>query len=161
MPDMRRLVEVGCWKGHSISHLAQQLNRTGQPFSLWGVDIWRPDSLYNVYNQTLTDAGVRSVIVDIKLESLLACQQFADGSLDFVFLDASHRPQDALDDVRAWRPKLRKGGLLAGHDYSEVVSGHPSDSDYENVAWAVKTAKMEGVIGDFTVLANTVWMTRT
>ena len=157
MPGMKRLVEVGCWKGHSISYLAQQIQLTGRPFELWGVDIW-PDSLYDAYNQTLIGAGVRAAIIDIRQPSLAACQQFANGSLDFVFLDASHKPQDVLDDVRAWRPKLRQGGIFAGHDYSETVSGQPSDSNYENVAWAVKTAKAEGTIGDFTVLPSTVWV---
>ena len=160
MPDMRRLVEVGCWKGDSISYLAAQIKLTGRPFVLWGVDIWKDPAIYTIYNHTLAEAGVRDAVLDITLPSLAACEQFTDGSLDFVFLDASHRPQDVLDDARAWQRKVRAGGILAGHDYCESVSGNPSDSDYENVALAVKAAKAEGVIGDYTVLPNTVWMAR-
>ena len=169
MPDMNRLVEVGCWKGDSISFLAQRLKQRGGPFQLWAVDIWEkwnygnlPDipTIYQTYNETLAAANVRDLIVDIKMESVAAARRFDDGSLDFVFIDANHAPQAALNDIREWRPKLRPHGILAGHDYSETVSGKPTDPDYENVCWAVKTARSENLIGDFSVLPNTVWMAR-
>jgi hypothetical protein len=49
--------------------------------------------------------------------SLEAAGTFADSSLDFVYIDANHQFQPALDDMRAWFPKVRAGGVLAGHDY--------------------------------------------
>ena len=38
-------------------------------------------------------------------------------SLDFVYVDANHSYQGALEDMLAWFPKIRPGGLFAGHDY--------------------------------------------
>jgi hypothetical protein len=49
--------------------------------------------------------------------SLEAVTEFADESLDFVYIDANHSFQGALEDMRAWFPKVRPGGVLAGHDY--------------------------------------------
>lgn len=49
--------------------------------------------------------------------SLDAVAEFADESLDFVYVDANHSYQGALDDMLAWFPKVKPGGVFAGHDY--------------------------------------------
>ena len=49
--------------------------------------------------------------------SVEAAARFADGALDFVFIDGQHHYEAVRDDLHAWHPKLRRGGLLCGHDY--------------------------------------------
>lgn len=51
-----------------------------------------------------------------------------DGSVDFLFIDASHDYQSVRRDLRLWTPKVRPGGIAAGHDY------HP---DWPGVVQAV------------------------
>ncbi len=46
-----------------------------------------------------------------------------DESLDFVYLDADHSYEGVMSDLMAWFPKLRPGGLVAGHDYLNVAYG--------------------------------------
>jgi hypothetical protein len=50
---------------------------------------------------------------------------YADGSLDFVFIDAQHTYKDTKDQLNLYLPKLKPSGVLAGHDftkrYPEVV----------------------------------------
>lgn len=41
-----------------------------------------------------------------------------DGVLDFAFIDASKEPRKYEADIRAWLPKIRPGGFIAGHDLS-------------------------------------------
>lgn len=43
--------------------------------------------------------------------------EFEDGSLDFVYIDAAHSEESCLCDLFAWWPKVRIGGVFAGHDY--------------------------------------------
>jgi len=43
--------------------------------------------------------------------------QIKDGSLDLVFIDASHTYEDVTRDLRAWYNKVRSGGVVSGHDY--------------------------------------------
>lgn len=47
----------------------------------------------------------------------------ADSSQDFVFIDADHRYESVLEDISLWRPKVRSGGLICGHDF---CAGWPS-----------------------------------
>lgn len=39
------------------------------------------------------------------------------GKLDLVFVDAQHDYDEIVVDINFWRPKLRSGGIMAGHDY--------------------------------------------
>lgn len=40
-----------------------------------------------------------------------------DASLDLVFIDADHSQLAVAADIQAWRPKVRAGGWIGGHDY--------------------------------------------
>ena len=40
-----------------------------------------------------------------------------DNSLDFVYIDANHSYACVMDDMTAWTPKVRSGGIVSGHDY--------------------------------------------
>ncbi|KKK62149.1 hypothetical protein LCGC14_3007230, partial [marine sediment metagenome] len=42
---------------------------------------------------------------------------------DFVFIDANHSYECVVKDIKAWTPKLRPGGMLSGHDFSDRYSG--------------------------------------
>lgn len=59
--------------------------------------------------------GRRSQI--IKSTTFDAVDRFADSSLDFIYVDASHRFTGVSLDLINWFPKLKKGGLFSGHDY--------------------------------------------
>ena len=56
-------------------------------------------------------------IVKIKKTSVEAAKDFEDGSLDAVYIDAEHDEASVREDIQAWRPKLKPGGLLCGHDF--------------------------------------------
>jgi hypothetical protein len=40
--------------------------------------------------------------------------------VDFVFIDAEHTYEGVLQDINAWMPHVRSGGLITGHDYKHV-----------------------------------------
>jgi len=43
-------------------------------------------------------------------------KQVPDGYYDYIFVDGNHSYSFVREDVFAWYPKLRSGGLFAGHD---------------------------------------------
>lgn len=49
-----------------------------------------------------------------------AAELIPDGSLDFVYVDARHDYCGCLKDLETYWPKLRPGGLMAGHDYVDA-----------------------------------------
>lgn len=72
----------------------------------------------------------RSVIVIGR--SWEVAHMFPDRSLDFVYIDAEHDYNNVKRDIEAYWPKVREGGMFAGHDYSmRTMSRYVSDSDTE------------------------------
>lgn len=126
--DGSRFVEVGSWKGRSASYLAVEIINAGKDIKLFCVDTWqgsvehesmacvKDDTLYKEF--IINTEPVKDVIVPIRKASIDAAKTFADGSLSFVFIDASHVYEDVMQDLEAWYPKVAAGGIFAGHDYS-------------------------------------------
>ena len=54
-----------------------------------------------------------------------AAKDVPDGSLDFVYVDGNHVLDAVLEDLTLWTPKVRSGGLIAGHDY-RVFTNKPT-----------------------------------
>jgi Methyltransferase domain len=75
----------------------------------------RQDELHDETVERMQPFGDRAQIH--RAASPEAAQRFADGSLDFVYLDARHDYASVLVDLDAWYPKIRPGGILLGHDY--------------------------------------------
>ncbi len=53
----------------------------------------------------------------LQMNSEKASRHVADGELDFVFIDADHSAAAVAKDLRLWARKVRRGGLICGHDY--------------------------------------------
>lgn len=165
------LVEVGCWMGKSIVYLAKAAADAGRTdLQIWAVDNWsgsgcdRLDEACREFERSgfpllkqfcanLTACGVENMVHilvdrddagnDKFLNSVEAADRFLDGACDFVFLDADHTHEAVRADIRAWLPKVRPGGVLAGHDF-----------DRHSVASAV--ASELGTVG--VIAAKTSWV---
>lgn len=42
--------------------------------------------------------------------------------VDLVFIDGEHSYEAAKKDIHAWIPKIRKGGVISGHDYMDKIT---------------------------------------
>jgi predicted O-methyltransferase YrrM len=129
--DPRRGAEVGVRSGVFTSCLL----RTFAKLHMIAVDMWQEQpasdevghETYRNYDFTQIRKEFRermqpykNRLTVIEKDSVLAAADVPDGSLDFVFIDASHNYSAVKADIAAWMPKVRKGGVLTGHDYWAV-----------------------------------------
>lgn len=129
--DNAKFVEVGCWKGRSASYMAVEIANSNKNIKFYCVDPWTGEAKIGasffdceeVTSKTLYECflknmePVKDYIIPIRMLSTQASKQFEDESLDFVFIDASHDYDSVKEDINSWWPKIKIGGILAGHDY--------------------------------------------
>lgn len=148
-------VEIGCWKGKSSSYMAEQIMLSGKTINFYCVDTWKGtttedhhqadpdvvnDKLFEVFTANMSPFA--GYYVPIQSLSVAAASQFADKSLDFIYIDASHEYQDVKDDINVWLPKLKVGGTIAGDDYNSrevrraVDELIPNVSELNRFTWA-------------------------
>lgn len=124
-------VEIGTHRGDYAATFLKEW----QGKKLHCVDPWRAVPGYEVQAEMLVDimqsdgnrehdyeAAVRNTspysarVEFIKKTSEDAAPLFEDNSLDFVYLDGDHQYEPVKKDLSLWWPKVRSGGVLAGHD---------------------------------------------
>ena len=76
-----------------------------------GQEIW--DGFYDTARQRLAPYNCELV----RKFSMDAVKDFAPNSLDFVYIDANHEFRYMVDDLHEWSKRVRKGGVVAGHDF--------------------------------------------
>jgi hypothetical protein len=132
--DGAKFVEIGSWRGRSSCFLGVEILNSGKKIELHCVDTWlgseehqpggefaegyqilKNDGLYKEFIQNIEP--IKEYVKPLRMTSLEASNLYEDNSLDFVFIDASHKYEDVKKDLVAWYPKVKSGGIFAGHDY--------------------------------------------
>ena len=130
-------VEVGVFKAQFSKHLLKNWDGT-----LWLVDPWRAfeegegyvDASNHKKHQTAyleamqNIEGYESRAFMLRGLSSDMASRFEDNSLDLVYLDGNHAYEWVKEDIELWWPKIKKGGVLTGHDYL--------DMDWKEGMWA-------------------------
>jgi hypothetical protein len=131
MPKNAVVAEIGV-QGGGFSAFAL---RYAQPKKLFLIDCWKhqavqiyddPDANIPDYEQEKLYRAVKSrfkheiksgQVKIIRAFSQNAVTQFPDEYFDWIYIDANHGYDAIKEDIRAWWPKVKKGGLMCGHDY--------------------------------------------
>jgi hypothetical protein len=105
--------------------MAVEIANSDKNIEFYCIDTWQGsfehkdskeiDSLYDIFTENMKPLD--KYYKKIRNNSIEASNQFEDNSLDFVFIDASHEYEDVKKDIQTWLPKIKKNGILAGHDY--------------------------------------------
>lgn len=115
--------EIGTERGKYAEKIAPLASK------LYVVDLWKNYAGYREhvsdekYAEILQDAHSRLDKYDvgfIQTDSLSAAKVFLSEYLDAIYLDANHTDEAVYADLCAWYPKVKKGGIIAGHDYTGV-----------------------------------------
>lgn len=121
-PDFK-MVEVGSFQGVSTILFSKCVD------TVYAVDCYDyvvpPTGRIPTHDQLFVDAEKVFIertkdiknIVKIRKTSVEASHDFPNKSLDAVYIDAEHDENSVRTDIQTWRPKIRFGGYLCGHDY--------------------------------------------
>jgi predicted O-methyltransferase YrrM len=137
--DGYRFVEIGALLGKSSMFLGVEIKNSGKNIKLDCVDYWdargvkeleQPgdqtgyyykrdgeDILFRVFNKNVKDANIEDVITPLRMSSEDASKLYENESLDFIFIDADHKYESVINDLKCWFPKLKGDRIIAGHDY--------------------------------------------
>jgi predicted O-methyltransferase YrrM len=131
-------VEVGTWFGASASYLATRVRESGKQIKIYAVDNFTAKgsgpalegevaklggNFYDVFCRNLSACGVAELVTPLIGDSTEMAAEFADRSLDFVYIDACHDYRKVRLDIIAWIPKVKPTGIIAGHDYNAEHGG--------------------------------------
>lgn|SRR3990167_5173464 len=119
--------EIGVDKGLNAIFILETL----KPTLLYLIDPWNNfldiqsgeiigEAQYQETIKKLEHYSNKEIIRDI---SENACKRFKDEELDFVYIDGDHCFDAVWGDINRWFLKIKKGGILAGHDYHEGIWG--------------------------------------
>jgi SAM-dependent methyltransferase len=141
--DGSHVVEVGSWKGRSAAFMSVEIINSNKKIKFDCVDTWKgsiehetydvitEEKLYDVFLSNIEP--VKHIINPIRMTSIEASKLYKDNSLDFVFIDASHEYEDVKADILSWLPKVKIGGILAGHDYNTFEGVNRSVNEIFNI----------------------------
>lgn len=124
-------VEVGVQRGIFAAKILKRWSYC-QKYIL--VDLWGIQENYQD-SSNVNDSGQEKLMneaitrVQPWKEKIQVCRNFSitcseehdDLSLDFAYVDARHDFKAVLEDLEAWYPKVRYGGIIAGHDHTDSL----------------------------------------
>lgn len=120
------ICELGVWKGRSLCSIAdiikcKKLNvivvdtfegATNEPAQMLLAAQEVPG---NVFKDSMKRFGLTPTILKGTTDEM--CKFVENESLDLLFIDANHSEESVRADLKNWMPKIKRGGLIGGHDY--------------------------------------------
>jgi len=118
--------KVGAEVGVAGGHFSEKLCKNIENLHMFCIDPWgtykenrrgggqsQHDRNYELTKSKLKDFDATL----IRKFSMDAVKDFEDEVLDFVYLDGNHDFKFVLEDIIEWSKKVRRGGIISGHDY--------------------------------------------
>jgi len=130
------IAEVGAWLGCStavmgkvakenkgIVYTVDWFRGSGEKTPLKGVA--DRNDIFNIFRTNMNELGLQDAIKPLVMTSSDAVNIIKDNMFDLIFIDADHVYQAVKQDIEMWLPKLKKNGIICGHDCEEKY-------DFEN-----------------------------
>ena len=148
--NIHYVVDVGTWLGQSTAYLGQLIKKSGKNIKIFAVDSFKGcdscefqldevkkqgGSIYNKFIQNMTALGLIDIITPIIANSW-DVPNLIDPNImfDFVYIDASHLPDNVAKDLNAYWPRIKNGGILGGDDASYPHETNPLVIEVEKFA---------------------------
>lgn len=113
-----KVIEIGVCAGKN----AQELHDNFRISDFYLIDWWQStysEHVMDWFKETHKRFNEDKRVTIICNNSLNISNLFLDESMDYIYLDGSHNPDHVFAEMVHYFPKVKKGGMLAGHDYRE------------------------------------------
>lgn len=145
LPENSVMIELGSYFGESTMFFWL----SGKFKKIYAVDPYEGTDIDNqgdfapmVENVVKPSNGIVELF---RKRSYEAAEFFESGSVDFVYVDALHDYDNVKRDIQVYLPKIKSGGIIAGHDYNpqlfpgciravDEMVGKP-DKIYTDTSW--------------------------
>ena len=120
-------IEIGSYAGES----AEMFLESKAFLKLYCIDPWKEH--YDPKDAAGENGGIHMaeeffnkrfegnhVIIKVKFMSSEVVDMFGDESIDFVYIDGNHTYNAVKEDIKNYLPKVKKGGIISGHDYGFI-----------------------------------------
>jgi predicted O-methyltransferase YrrM len=97
-PTCSKLYAVDCWGSFEGNHITNEDQEQR-------------------FRQVSEKFSSRSNVEIVRAYSHLAAFSVPDDSVDFIYVDGDHSHDAVAIDLKCWFPKLKRRGIMAGHDY--------------------------------------------
>ena len=123
-------VEIGVWRGYYSEHILKTMPKV----HLHAIDPWveyndsKISAIGHERNHSIAMGRLKPFIDEGRCTVHRELSQnivdlFEDGSLDFAFIDGEHSFNACATDLINYVPKVRRGGMIAVHDYCPMRRG--------------------------------------
>jgi precorrin-6B methylase 2 len=131
-PEGGVFVELGCYKGKSTSFIGVEIHKQKRDINFFAIDSFQGATNSTDANEIKAYEGISEIeesytynvsLIGNKIKTIVsltdeAAQYFEDSSVDVVFVDGGHSYEVVKADILAWLPKVKKGGIISGHDFN-------------------------------------------
>lgn len=127
-PDCR-ILEVGSWLGTGSTRVILDELSSISGSKLYCVDTWKGSpnvirhqqiveeyDVLSTFRHNVKEACADNLVCQLIMTSRDAAAIIADTQFDLIFIDGDHSYAQTNEDIAMWRQKVRKGGILCGHD---------------------------------------------
>jgi predicted O-methyltransferase YrrM len=123
--DLLKIVKpngIGAELGVAEGYFSSEILATEQLAHLYSIDMYAGDRGHDVKQYTKAIRGLakfrdRNSIIKMRFDEALGV--FDDSYFDFIYVDGyAHTGEEEGKTFSDWFPKLKPGGVIAGHDYS-------------------------------------------
>ena len=143
LPANAQVIEVGSWMGASTCFIAGGLK--GDRAKIFAVDNFQglstcgedsawynrhfrklgANSTLEIFRENFASLGFTPRSEPVVSDSLAAAQKLEAkrGQIDFIFIDGDHSYEACKADIAAWTPFVKRGGVIAFHDFGSRADG--------------------------------------
>lgn len=135
VPEGGDVVEIGSHRGKSISAIGCGVRAAGNlgKVRMFAVDLWlkgegktfehyTSEETWQIFNEQIASVGLHDFIQTRMMSSAKAVEKRSK-PIHLLFIDASHKYKDVLQDFQMWSRFVPVGGYVAFHDFGTRFKG--------------------------------------